>query len=293
MLATSILLFAACEGMRDSPEAVKQPPGRRPTQENESMNRRDAMNLLGIGVAATAVAGTSATADEKKSESKDVLMLVYPKFTALDLVGPQHVFSLLEGYRVRLVWKDTKEVVSDTGIPIRPTMAFKDCPEEPAVLFVPGGTEGTLAAMEDKEVREFLASRGAKAKYVTSVCTGSLVLGAAGLLKGYKATSHWLTLDALKAFGAEPVAERVVVDRNRVTGAGVTAGIDFGMTLAAKLKDEKYAKAVQLMMEYDPQPPFPKDGTPKTADAGNVKMLRAMTAPFDKNLDAAIKRLAK
>jgi len=110
------------------------------------------------------------------------------------------------------------------------------------------------------------------------------VLGAAGLLKGYKATSHWLTLDSLKAFGAEPVAARVVVDRNRVTGAGVTDGIDFGLTLAAK--------AVQLMMEYDPQPPF-KSGNPKTADADTVKMLRAMTAPFDKKLDAVVKRLAK
>jgi putative intracellular protease/amidase len=257
------------------------------------MDRREAIKLFGIGVAATAVAGTSATADEKKSESKDVLMLVYPKFTALDLVGPHHVFSLLEGYKVRLVWKDTKEVVSDTGIPIRPTAAFDDCPEDPAVIFVPGGTEGTLAAMVDKDVRAFLTGRGAKAKYVTSVCTGSLVLGAAGLLKGYKATSHWLTLDTLSGLGAEPVAEWVVVDRNRVTGAGVTAGIDFGLTLAAKLKDEKYAKTVQLMMEYDPQPPFPKDGTPKTADADNAKMLRAMTAPFNTKLDAAIKRLAK
>ena len=257
------------------------------------MNRRDAAKLLGVGVAAISMVGTSATADERRSESKDVLMLIYPKFTALDLVGPHHVFSLLEGYKVRLVWKDTKEIVSDTGIPIRPTMAFKDCPKDPTVIFVPGGTEGTLAAMEDKEVREFLASRGAKAKFVTSVCTGSLVLGAAGLLKGYKATSHWLTLHTLKAFGAEPVAERVVADRNRVTGAGVTAGIDFGLTLAAKLKDEKYAKAVQLMMEYDPQPPFPKDGTPKTADADNAKMLRAMTAPFNTKLDAVIQRLVK
>jgi cyclohexyl-isocyanide hydratase len=257
------------------------------------MDRREAMKLLGIGVAATA-AGTSVTAiAAEKDKTQDVLMLVYPQFTALDLVGPHHVFSMLEGYKVRLVWKDTKEIVSDTGIPIRPTLAFKDCPEDPAVIFVPGGTDGTLAVMEDKEVREFLASRGAKAKFVTSVCTGSLVLGSAGLLKGYKATSHWLALDALKGLGAEPVAERVVVDRNRVTGAGVTAGIDFGLTLAAKLKDEKYAKAVQLMMEYDPQPPFPKDGTPKTADADNAKMLRAMTVPFDKKLDAAIKRLAK
>jgi cyclohexyl-isocyanide hydratase len=255
------------------------------------MNRRQAIKFISTSVAATSLASNSPAAVQPPPT--DVLMLVYPQFTALDLVGPQHVFSLLESYKVHLVWKDTKEVVSDTGIPIRPTMAFKDCVEAPAVIFVPGGTEGTLAAMEDKDVREFLASRAAKARFVTSVCTGSLVLGATGLLKGYKATSHWLTLDALKGFGAEPIAERVVVDRNRITGAGVTAGIDFALTLAAKLKDEKYAKAVQLMMEYNPQPPFPKDGTPISADADNVKMLRAMTAPFTKKLAATTKRLAK
>jgi cyclohexyl-isocyanide hydratase len=256
------------------------------------MDRRDAVKLLGVGIAAAFAEAATRAADDQKPDSKDVLMLVYPKFTALDLIGPQHVLSSLEGYKVRLVWKTTKEVVSDTGVPIRPTAAFEDCPDDPAVLFVPGGTEGTLAAMEDKDVREFLAKRGAKARYVTSVCTGSLVLGAAGLLKGYKATSHWLALDALKKFGAEPVAGRVVEDRNRVTGAGVTAGIDFALTLAAKLKDEKYAKAVQLMMEYDPQPPF-KSGNPKVADEATVGMLRAMAVPFNKKLDAAIGRLTK
>lgn len=256
------------------------------------MTRRDAMKLLGTAsVAATAPAPVRA-ADAKPP--REILMLVYPRFTALDLVGPQHVLALLgPEYKTRLVWKDTKEVVSDTGIPVRPTATFKECAEEPAVLFVPGGTDGTLAALEDKEVRAFVAARGAKAQFVTSVCTGALVLGAAGLLKGYKATTHWLALDALKGFGAEPVAARVVTDRNRVTGGGVTAGIDFALTLAAKLKDEKYAKAIQLMCEYDPQPPFPKDGNPKTADADNVKMLRAMTVPFTTKLDEAIKRLNK
>jgi cyclohexyl-isocyanide hydratase len=257
------------------------------------MDRRDALRHIGTAVATGAILAPASAADEKTSESKDVLMLVYPGFTALDLVGPHHVFGVLEDYRVHLVWKDTKEVVSDTGLPLRPTRAFKDCPENPAVLFVPGGTDGTLAVMADEEVRGFVAARGAKARFVTSVCTGSLVLGAAGLLKGYKATSHWLTLDRLKAFGAEPVSERVVADRNRVTGAGVTAGIDFGLALAAKLKGEKYAKAVQLMMEYDPRPPFPKDGTPTTADADNLKLLRDMFKPFDAKLDAVVKRLGK
>lgn len=236
----------------------------------------------------------STVAAQRNPNAAEILMLVYPKFTALDLVGPQHVFSLLgPEFKTQLVWKDTKEVVSDTGIPIRPTKTFAECVKDPVVIFVPGGTDGTIAAMEDKEVRAFLASRGAKATYVTSVCTGSLVLGAAGLLKGYKATSHWLALDSLKLFGAEPVTERVVIDRNRVTGAGVTAGIDFAITLTAKLKDEKYAKAIQLMSEYDPQPPYPKDGTPKTADEENVKLLKAMTIPFNKNLEAVAKRLAK
>ncbi|MBP3954421.1 DJ-1/PfpI family protein [Gemmata sp. G18] len=256
------------------------------------MTRRDAMKVLGTAVVAPAAAAPVRAADAKKP--REILMLVYPKFTALDLVGPQHVFSLLgPEFKTRLVWKDTKEVVSDTGIPVRPTATFKECAEEPAVVFVPGGTDGTLAAMEDKAVREFVAARGAKATFVTSVCTGALVLGAAGLLTGYKATTHWLALDALRGFGAVPVAERVVTDRNRVTGAGVTAGIDFALTLAAKLKDEKYAKAIQLMSEYDPQPPFPKDGNPLSADADNVKLLRAMTVPFNTKLDAAIKRLGK
>lgn len=223
---------------------------------------------------------------------QEILMLVYPRFTTLDLIGPQHVFSMLgPEYKTFLVWKDNKEVISDTGVPLRPTRTFKECRESPAILFVPGGTDGTLAAMQDPEVREFLASRGATARFVTSVCTGSLVLGAAGLLQGFKATTHWLALDSLRNFGAEPVAERVVVDRNRVTGAGVTAGIDFALTLAAKIKDDKYAKAIQLMMEYDPQAPFPKDGNPKTAEPENVTLLKAMADPFTKQLNEVVKQL--
>jgi cyclohexyl-isocyanide hydratase len=255
------------------------------------MNRRNAMKAIGAGLPASTMLGSSAaTAEDKPKE--DVLMLVYPKFTALDLVGPHHVFSMLEGYRIKLVAKSKNEVLTDSGIPIRPTATFDECPEDSAVLFVPGGTEGTLAAMEDKETREFLAKRGAKAKYVTSVCTGSLVLGAAGLLKGYKATSHWLAVESLKRFGAQPVNERVVVDRNRVTGGGVTAGIDFALRLAAKIKDDSYAKGIQLLMEYDPQPPF-NSGSPKTADAETVKMLRAMTVPFQTKLDGVVSRLTK
>jgi cyclohexyl-isocyanide hydratase len=135
-----------------------------------------------------------------------------------------------------------------------------------------------------------LRRRGAEAEWIGSVCTGSLVLAAAGLLKGYKATSHWLTRDALKAGGAEPVAQRYVEDRNRVTGAGVTAGIDFALHLVQKWRGTTYAKGVQMFMEYDPQPPF-NSGSPTSPDAepAMVGMLRAMHDSFGPRCEAAIR----
>src|SRR5262249_62389408 len=132
----------------------------------------------------------------------------FPGLTALDLVGPHQVFSVLQGYQVQLVWKTTELVTSDRGLSVKPTMTLKDCPEELAVLFVPGGMAGTLKMMEDAEVLAFLKSRAEKADHVTSVCTGSLVLGAAGLLKGYKATSHWAARAILKLLEAEPLEQR-------------------------------------------------------------------------------------
>ena len=209
-----------------------------------------------------------------------VAMLLYDRFTALDLFGPHHMFASMMGAKVHLVAKTLDPVRTDLGIKVTPTMTLEDCPEELTVLFIPGGTQGTLAAAEDKQIREFVAHRGAKAEWVTSVCTGSVILGAAGLLKGYKATTHWLALGALEAFGATPVKERIVVDRNRVTGAGVTAGLDFGLALVGKLRNDAYAQAVQLMSEYDPCPPYDA-GSPDKAPAAIVKMLRAMQAPFE------------
>lgn len=161
--------------------------------------------------------------------------------------------------RVELVWKSKETVTSDSGIPIVPTMTFADCPADPDILFVGGGTKGTWALMNDPAVIGFLQS--AKAKLITSVCTGSLVLGAAGLLNGYKATSHWVARDLLSLFGATPVNARVVEDRNRITGAGVTAGMDFALRIATRLRGDEYAQALQLANEYDPQPPF-KAGIP-------------------------------
>ena len=270
-----------------------------PMNADEPFLRMRRQFLISLGLAACAQGCSQAkepSQNTKKVEpiqfvEHEILMLVYPRFTALDLIGPQHVFSLLgPGYKTRLIWKDLDEIRSDTGVPVRPTLAFRDCPARPTILFVPGGTEGTLAALEDKDVRDFVARVGSAATYVTSVCTGALILGAAGLLKGYQATTHWLAMESLRQFGAEPVPKRVVTDRNRITGGGVTAGIDFAITLAARLKDESYAKGIQLMMEYAPQPPF-NSGTPDVAEPETVKMLEAMVKPFLKDVDAALARI--
>ena len=204
----------------------------------------------------------------------EVGMLLYPGLTLLDLIGPATVLSWFSN--IHLVWKTKDLVYSDTGFGIQPTATFETCPRELDILFVPGGF-GQPQHMNDDEVLAFLAARAPQSKYLTSVCSGSLLLGAAGLLKGYKATSHWATRDALSTFGAEPVEARVVVDRNRITGGGVTAGIDFGLVLLAKLRGEEAAKLTQLAMEYDPEPPF-DSGSPKTADPAIVQQAMSFIA---------------
>jgi putative intracellular protease/amidase len=213
------------------------------------------------------------------TRADQIAMLVYPKMTALDLIGPQYMFASLMGAKVHLVGKTRDPVTSDTGVTIVPTADFASCPGELTVLFAPGGTLGTLAAMEDADTRAFIADRGARAKYVTSVCTGSLILAAAGLLEGYRATSHWAARDRLADFGAVPVDQRVVRDRNRITGAGVTAGLDFGLTMLAELRDATYAQSVQLLCEYDPHPPFDA-GSVRTAPAAVTGMMQQMLDPF-------------
>ena len=193
---------------------------------------------------------------EKKPE---VAMLLYPGVTLLDLIGPQSV--LASNCNVHVVWKNTDLLETDSGIVMKATSTLEACPSDLDVLFVPGGE---FSIMRDDEVLRFLADRGSRAKYVTSVCGGSIVLGAAGLLQGYEATSHWSARDKLPLFGATPVAARVVRDRNRISGGGVTAGIDFGLVLLAELLGEDVAKMTQLMLEYDPMPPFDA-GTPEKA----------------------------
>jgi len=209
----------------------------------------------------------------------EIGMLLYPGLTLLDLIGPQTVFSWFAN--THLVWKTKDLVYSDTGIGMQPTCTFESCPRELDILFVPGGF-GQNQLIGDAEVLAFLADRGPKAKYVTSVCSGSLLLGAAGLLKGYKATSHWAARDGLSAFGAIPTDARVVVDRNRITGGGVTAGIDFGLVILAKLRGDDAAKLTQLAMEYDPEPPF-LSGSPKTAGPAIVEQAMSfMAATFER-----------
>lgn len=203
-------------------------------------------------------------------------MVLYPKLTQLDLTGPFEVFSRLPDVQVQLLWKTLDPVTSDTGLTMMPTCTFADCPALD-VICVPGGP-GQMDLMEDQELLGFLRTQGEHCEFVTSVCTGSLLLGAAGLLDGYKATTHWSALPFLESFGAEPVKERVVWDRNRVTGGGVTAGIDFALTLAAKRWGEDVAKAIQLGLEYDPAPPFDA-GSPDRADEKLLTRVMELLTP--------------
>jgi transcriptional regulator GlxA family with amidase domain len=193
-------------------------------------------------------------------------------------------------HRVRIVAKKRGPVAADTGIQVVADTSFRECPKDLAVLFVGGGTEGTLLAMKDKETREFMADRGKRAKHLTAVCTGSLILGAAGLLKGKRATGHFAAHDLLADFGAIPVNERVVQDGNIVTGAGVSAGLDLGLTLLAKIGGEPYAKLCQLFFEYDPHPPF-DGGSVAKASRADVEASLAMVKPFRDGVRAFAKEL--
>jgi cyclohexyl-isocyanide hydratase len=189
-------------------------------------------------------------------------MLLFEGATQLDLTGPYEVLSRMPNTRVSLLASTMKPVRSEWGLTITPDAVLSETPQLD-VLCVPGGW-GVNALLTDEKLLELLRAQGEGARYVTSVCSGALVLGAAGLLRGYRATTHWMSLDLLTLFGATPVAERVVRDRNRVTGAGVTAGIDFSLVLAAELFGVPVAQAIQLAIEYEPSPPF-DSGSPRTA----------------------------
>lgn len=216
-------------------------------------------------------------------------LLLFPRLTQLDMTGPFEVFARLPNTKVHLIWKTREPVTSDVGLQILPTTTLAECPDLDVVC-VPGGP-GMNALLEDEEVLAFLRRQGAQARYVTSVCTGALVLGAAGLLKGYKAATHWASMEFLKAYGAEPVDTRVCVDRNRITGGGVTAGIDFGLSIASLLSDRKTAEKIQLYMEYNPEPPF-EAGSPDTAPAEVVAEFRGYVGGMLEQRRAAVERAA-
>ncbi|HIK17747.1 MAG TPA: DJ-1/PfpI family protein, partial [Leptolyngbyaceae cyanobacterium M33_DOE_097] len=175
--------------------------------------------------------------------------LIYPEVVQLDVMGAYQVLAFPPSTQVHLIWKTLSPVVSNEGLVLTPTTTLAECPPLD-VICVPGGGIGQAEVMQDTEILDFLRQQSITAQYVTSVCTGSLILAAAGLLQGYKATCHWAFQDQLAMLGVEVVPQRVVIDRNRVTGAGVTSGIDFGLTLLGLLCGEQVAKMAQLMMEY-------------------------------------------
>lgn len=259
------------------------------------------------GTAASQVAGATASTTPPEATKPDatlthdmsafppewvgkeqIAMLLYPEFTALDLVGPHYMFTSLWGATVHLVAATREPVRSDTGLVLVPTMTMDETPAELDILFVPGGSQGTLQAMQDSRLIGWVADRARLAKLVASVCTGSMILGQAGLLRGRRATSHWVTHALLKDFGAIPVDERVVWDGKFVTGAGVSAGLDLGLAIVAKLRDKPYAQSVQLLAEYAPRPPFDA-GTPATAPKEVHQLMASMFDPLLAGMKASAK----
>jgi cyclohexyl-isocyanide hydratase len=202
-------------------------------------------------------------------------LLLFPNLTQLDLAGPYEVFSRMPRTAVHLLWKDTAAIRSEWGLELRPDTRFDQCPALD-VLCVPGGP-GTFALLSDREVVDAVAALATRSRWITAVCTGAFLLGAAGLLRGRRATSHWASRDLLRAFGAEPAEGRVVVDGNLITAGGITAGIDFALTVAAQLVGAEEAKTIQLAMEYDPAPPF-DSGNPTTAEPAVLARLKERIA---------------
>jgi cyclohexyl-isocyanide hydratase len=215
--------------------------------------------------------------------------LLFPRLTQLDLTGPYEILSRMPGAEIHLVAKTLDPVRSDRGLQIVPTATLADCPPLDLVC-VPGGP-GTNETLGDEEILGFLRRMAASARYITSVCTGSLTLGAAGLLRGKRAASHWMSRELLRQFGAEPVAERVVIDGKFISGGGVTAGIDFALKLVEQLQGREAAEAIQLMVEHDPHPPFDA-GSPERASPAVVASVRQRAEPVMRQRQAAVSRAA-
>ena len=220
----------------------------------------------------------------------EIGFIIFPRVQQLDLTGPYEVLAMVPGARVHLVAKTPEPVATATGLVLTPTVHFAECPALDVVC-VPGGS-GVNPLMEDAETLGFLRRQAEGARYLTSVCTGALVLGAAGLLRGKRATTHWAAHDLLAALGAIPTQGRVVRDGNLITGGGVTAGIDFGLALAAELADEATAKAIQLHLEYAPAPPFDA-GRPETAAPDILAATRERLAATRREREAIVARITR
>lgn len=216
-------------------------------------------------------------------------LLLFPRVQQLDLTGPYEIFASLPGTTTHLVAATMDPVTSATGLILTPTTNFQDCPNLD-VLCIPGGA-GINALLTDATTLDFVRRQAAQARYVTSVCTGALVLGAAGILQGKRATTHWAAHDLLAAFGAIPVQARVVRDGNLFTGGGVTAGIDFALTLVAELAGQPAAEAIQLQLEYAPAPPF-HSGTPETANPQIVQVVRTLLAATRQERETLVRTAA-
>ncbi|MQB44886.1 DJ-1/PfpI family protein [Rhizobium sp. ICMP 5592] len=216
-------------------------------------------------------------------------LLTFPGVQQLDLTGPYEIFASTEGAEVHLIWKDVAPIISATKLVLQPTTTFEDCPQLD-VICIPGGG-GVNALLEDEVVLSFIRAQAAQACFVTSVCTGSLVLGAAGLLRGKKATTHWNAHDFLAHFGAVPTKGRIVRDGNLITAGGVTAGIDFGLAVVAALRGQEEAETIQLSLEYAPAPPF-HSGTPEEATAEIFAKAKQRLAGSRTAREAILTRLA-
>lgn len=219
----------------------------------------------------------------------EIGFLVFPGMLQLDFTGAYGVLAAGPETRIHLMWKDKNHVLSSDGLAFAPTITLHDCPQLD-VLCVPGGA-GILSLLEDGEVLDFLRRQAPGAAYVSSVCTGTLVLGAAGLLRGFKAATHWSSTSLLAPFHASYVPQRVVVDGNRITAAGVTSGIDMALTLASLLWGETMAQTIALNMEYAPEPPF-MAGSPHTAPVAVVNALREKNSQRQKAREEAVQRAA-
>ncbi len=225
----------------------------------------------------------------KLKDSVSIGIVLYQRVTLLDVSGPYEVFARLPGARVALLAATLDPIHTDRGMVIIPDTCFDDA--APDVMFVPGGP-GQMDVMEDEEFVGYLRRWGAGAKFVTSVCTGSLLLASAGLLEGRCATTHWLSMDLLARLGVETVAERVVIDGNRITAAGVSAGIDLALVVASRLFGDDAAKEIQLLIEYDPQPPFP-GGSIRTAEPRIIDRVSSGRVDLQEERRAQVDRIVE